>query len=182
MTMTNATSASGTPEMITGLFRDRTSAERALVAVTQQGYDEGEISIVIDDDVRRRYFPEVQANESVLASKTAEGGELGGPMGGTLGTLLTAVTAVGTFLLLPGLGVTVAGPVAAALAGAGAAAVAGGLIGALHRWGIPKERIDDYEAAIKRGGILMGVKPRSADDAQSIERKWRTIGAEDVHR
>ena len=63
---------------------------------------------------------------------------------------------------------------------AGAAAVTGGLIGALHDWGIPKERIDRYEAAIKDGGILLGVKARSENDAQLFEREWQAIGAEQL--
>jgi hypothetical protein len=79
-------------------------------------------------------------------------------------------------LLVPGL--VVAGPVAQALAAAGAAAVAGGLIGAVHDWGIPNERIDRYLAAIKAGGILLGVKPKSEDDAQFFERRWGALGAE----
>jgi uncharacterized membrane protein len=79
-------------------------------------------------------------------------------------------------LLVPGL--VIAGPVAQALAAAGAAAVAGGLIGALHDWGIPNDRIDSYEAAIKAGGILLGVKARTEDEAQVIERQWKAIGAE----
>jgi len=179
--MSETTSATSTPAMLTGLFRDPAVAERAFRTTTRLGYARDEINIVIDDDVRRRYFPKGQPAEPEFTDKSAEAGELGGPMGGTLGTLLAAVTAVGTVLLLPGLGFVVAGPVAAALAGAGAAAAAGGLISALHDWGIPQERIDAYEAAIKRGGILMGVKPHSAEDAQSIAREWKTIGAEAVH-
>ena len=129
----------------------------------------------MDDDTRKRYFPVDQENNTELGTKAAEGGDLGGPMGGTVGTLMTAFAAVGTFLLLPGLGLVLAGPVAAAVAGAGAAAVAGGLIGALHDWGIP------YEAGLKEGGILLGVKPRTDEDARYFEAQWKAAGAQDVY-
>jgi hypothetical protein len=162
--------------MITGLFRDRESAERAIAAVTERGYSPSDVNVVIDDDVRRRYLAAHAANDPTLASGKPGSPDLGGPAGGTLGTLFTALTAVGTFLLVPGL--VVAGPVAQALAAAGAAAVTGGLIGAVHDWGIPAERVDRYEAAIKAGGILLGVKPRSEDDAELFERQWKAIGAE----
>jgi hypothetical protein len=161
--------------MVTGLFRDRESAERAIAAVTERGYAPSDVNVVIDDDVRQRYLAAHAANDPTLAS-AKPGPDLGGPAGGALGTLFTALTAVGTFLLVPGL--VIAGPLAQALTAAGAAAVTGGLIGAVHDWGIPAERIDRYEAAIKAGGILLGVTPRSEDDAELFERQWKALGAE----
>ena len=163
--------------MVIGLFEDHASAERAFIAVTRRGYDKSDINIVMDDDTRTRWFPANPGNASGLAEKAAEHGELGGPLGGTLGTIFTAVAAVGTFLLLPVAGIVAAGPVAAALAGAGTAAVAGGLAAALHDWEIPQDRIDAYEGAIKAGGILMGVKPRTPEDAREIEREWQAMDA-----
>ncbi len=46
-------------------------------------------------------------------------------------------------------------------------------MGALIGWGIPEERIAEYESGIRGGGILMGVRPRSADDALAFENSWR---------
>ena len=162
--------------MVTGLFRDSAQAERAIAAVTARRYRPEDINVVIDDDVRRRYIDSHAVREPAIERARSEKLDLGGPAGGTLGTLFTALTAVGTFLLVPGL--VLAGPVAQALAAAGAAAVTGGLIGALHDWGIPNERIERYEAAIKRGGVLLGVRPRSEDDAERFEREWKALGAE----
>jgi hypothetical protein len=75
--------------------------------------------------------------------------------------------------VLPGLGLVIAGPIAAALAGAGAGGAAGGLVGALIGWGIPEERIAEYESGIREGAILMGVRPRNAEDALAFEHSWR---------
>ena len=80
--------------------------------------------------------------------------------------MLAGVAAVGTTLVLPGVGLVVAGPLAAALAGAGAGGITGGLIGALIGAGIPEERVKHYEEGIKNGGILMGVTPRSDEDVE----------------
>ena len=61
-----------------------------------------------------------------------------------------------------------------ALAAAGAAGLAVGLVGALSDWGIPEERAKQYETGIHDGGILMGVRPRSDADAQYfVQRYWR---------
>jgi hypothetical protein len=84
-------------------------------------------------------------------------------------------------LVIPGLGLVVAGPLAAALAGGGAGAAGGGLIGALVGWNIPEERVKHYETGIKQGGILMGVKPRSDADAAHFEEEWKRSG-EHVYR
>ena len=94
-------------------------------------------------------------------------------MGSRRGFFAAAIAAVGSSLVIPGLGLVVAGPVAAALAGAGAGAATGGILGALVGAGIPEERVKHYETGLKEGGILMGVKPRSTEDAAHFERSWR---------
>jgi len=79
------------------------------------------------------------------------------------------------------LGWVAAGPVAVALAGAGAAGVTFGLIAALSDRGIPEERAQRYEAGIRDGGILMGVKPRSDEDARHFEQQWKAAGGQHVY-
>ena len=80
-----------------------------------------------------------------------------------------------------GLGVVVAGPLAAAIAGAGAGGVTAGLVGALIGWGIPEDRLKEYEQGIKDGGILIGVKPRNDEDRRRFESDWRTNNATQVN-
>jgi len=98
-----------------------------------------------------------------------------------VGTIAPVVAAVCVLTILPGLGLVIAGPIAAAVAAAGAVALAGGLAGALADWGIPTERSEQYEAGIRDGGILMGVKARAEEDARHFAREWQACGAESVH-
>jgi len=167
--------------MVTGLFRDRDAAERAYQSVTDRGYTRDEVNLVMSDDTRKRHFLQTR-EQTELGSKAAEGAGIGGAIGGTLGAIAAAIAAIGTSIAIPGLGLVVAGPVAAALAGAGAGAATGGLVGALIGWGIPEERIKRYEAGIKEGGILLGVKPRSDEDALHFEKTWKDYKAQDVNR
>ena len=177
------TSSAGTSSgLLTGLFRDRESAERAYQSLSERGYDKKDVNLVMSDETRQRHFSGEGSNQTELGSKAAEGAGIGGAIGGTLGAIAAAVAAVGTSIVIPGLGLVVAGPMAAALAGAGAGGVTGGLLGALIGWGIPEERVKHYEAGINQGGILMGVKPRSADDAQYLEQQWKANRGEHVYQ
>lgn len=178
---TSSSSTSSRSSMVTGLFPDRTSAERAWQTASDLGYDKDDINVVMSDDTRKRHFNDGSGVETELGNKAAEGAGIGGAIGGTLGAIAAAVAAVGTSLIIPGLGLVVAGPAAAAVAGAGAGGVAGGLVGALVGWGIPEERVKEYEEGLKNGGILMGVQPRSDDDADRFAQQWSSHG-QHVHR
>ena len=169
----NTNQPSSSSRMVTGLFRDRDSAELAYNDLHGRGYGKDDINLVMSDDTRKRHFLNSGAPETELGTKAAEGAGVGAGIGGAVGATLAAIAAIGTSLVLPGLGLVIAGPLAAGLAGAGAGGAAGGLIGALIGAGIPEERVKHYEAGIKDGGILMGVTPRSDDDARYLEGRWQ---------
>jgi hypothetical protein len=79
------------------------------------------------------------------------------------------------------LGLVLAGPVAVALVAAGAAGLSFGPMAALHDWGIPEERVNEYQKGIHDGGILMGVRTRSDEDARHFAQQWKAIGAQHVY-
>ena len=175
-----AEAASERRRMMTGLFRDRESAEKAYGSLTSRGYTNDDINVLMSDDTRQKHF--VDQRETELGNKALEGAGTGAAIGGTVGATLAAIAAIGTSIALPGLGLIVAGPLAAALAGAGAGGATGGLIGALVGAGIPEERVKDYEKGIKEGGIVMGVNPRSDEDADYFENEWKTYRGEQIYR
>ena len=166
--------------MVTGLFRDKDSASAAYDAAIERGYTPNDLNLVMSDETRSRHFGG-SADHTELGNKAAEGAGVGGAIGGTVGAVAAAVAAIGTALVLPGIGLVVAGPLAAAFAGAGAGAAAGGLVGALIGWGIPEERVHRYEAGVKSGGILMGLRSRNVNDASHIEASWKQHRGEDVY-
>ena len=167
-------------KMVTGLFPDRDSAESAYQAVAERGYSRDDVNLVMSDEARARHFAGTDNTETELGSKAAQGAGIGGAIGGSLGAVVAAIAAVGTSLVVPGLGLVVAGPLAAAIAGAGAGGATGGIIGALIGYGIPEERVEHYEEGIRKGGILMGVTPRSDDDAMHFENKFKESKGEHV--
>ena len=177
------TSASRTAQsgMVTGLFPDRESAERAYGSLVERGYGQDDVNLVMSDETRKKHFA-VDDRETELGSKALEGAGTGAAIGGVVGATLAAIAAIGTTLALPGLGLLIAGPIAAGLAGAGAGGATGGLIGALVGAGIPEERVKKYEEGIKQGGIMMGVTPRNPEDAAYFEEDWKKNRGQEVYR
>ncbi len=167
--------------VLTGMFRDRESAEGAYNSALSRGYSKDDVNLLMSDQTRDTYFAD--GDDSAMGSKALEGAGTGSAIGGTLGAIIAGIAAIGTSVLLPGLGLVVAGPLAAALAGAGAGGLTGGLIGALVGSGIPEDRAKEYEEGIKNGGIVMGVNPRSDEDADYFENEWRnTHKGENIYR
>lgn len=169
---------SSSPTIVTGVFHGKESAEQAYQDLSDRGYTRDEINVVMSEDTRQTHFSD-KNEESNIGNHAAEGAGIGGLIGGAVGAITGAVAAIGTSLLIPGLGLVIAGPLAAGLAGAGAGSIAGGLVGALIGWGIPEEHAKQYEDIIQSGGILIGVKARNQEDAAYFEQRWRdTAGAE----
>ena len=166
--------------MVTGLFRDRESAERAYGSLSERGYGKDDVNLMMSDETRNKYFSDDEDSE--FGTKAWEGAGKGAAIGGGVGATLGAIAAIGTTLALPGLGLLIAGPIAAALAGGGAGALTGGLIGALVGHGIPEEQAKHYEQGIREGGIVMGVEPRNDEDAEYFENNWRQNRGESVYR
>ncbi len=165
--------------LMTGLFRDRDSAERAYRSLQDRGYGKDDVNLMMSDDTRKKYFAD---KDTDLGTKAWEDAGKGAAVGGAVGATLAALAALGTTLALPGLGLLIAGPLAAAFAGGGAGALTGGVIGALVGAGIPEDRAKEYDKGLREGGIVMGVKPRTTEDADYFENDWRTNRGESIYR
>jgi hypothetical protein len=163
--------------LVTGLFKTRASAEAAVDAIIKRGYTRDDISVLMSDATKTKEF----AIES--GTRAGDGAAVGGAVGGVAGATLAAILAVGTSLALPGLGLVIAGPIVAALAGLGAGGAAGGLIGALVGAGIPEHRAKVYDAEIRGGGILIGVEAKAdKEDADKLEKLLAELGGENVRQ
>ncbi len=169
--------------VLTGMFRDRESAEKAYNSALSRGYTKDDVNVMMSDQTRDSWFgSDSDMADSELGSKALEGAGAGSAIGGTLGAIIAGIAAIGTSVLLPGVGLVVAGPLAAALAGAGAGGLTGGLIGALVGSGIPEDRAVAYEEGIKNGGMVVGVNPRNTEDADYFENEWRNNRGEHIYR
>jgi len=167
-------------KMITAVFRDRYDAIEAFDWLRVQGYTQDQISVLMSDQTRLTYKNDADAGKIERGSKMAEGAATGGAIGTAVGAGLAALAAIGTSLVLPGIGLIVAGPLAAAFAGGGAGAVAGGLIGGLVGYGIPESNAKAYEEALRAGGVAIGVIPRNSEEASSIKKHFEQLRGENI--
>jgi hypothetical protein len=153
------------------LFKTKEAAERAYQRALDEGYTSKDINVFMSEDSRKKYYGSPVLLEE--GDKSMEGLGLGGATGGAIGGIVAAIAAIGMNLTVPGLGLVIAGPLAAGLAGAGAGSIAGGLIGALVGWGFPEDRVHEFEAGINDGGIVLSVNENLPNTHLSDE--WNNI-------
>jgi len=176
------TSKAGMDRYVTGLYTSPEAADRAYQGLTSKhGYKADDISVLMSDDTRKKHYGDVTPGTELSGgTKAAEGLGKGAAIGGGIGAALAAIFAIGTSIAIPGLGLVVAGPIAAALMGAGAGGATGGLIGALIGAGIPEDRAKEYERGINEGGILIGTRYRDGDHAKELEKDYTSYGGSNV--
>jgi hypothetical protein len=160
-----------------GLFEDQASAESAYNAAIKRGYKPDDINVLMTDDTRKKYYGSEIVKEKT-GDKSLQGLALGGAIGGTALGLIGAVVALTSTIVIPGLGLVIAGPLAAGLVGAGAGSITGGILGALVGAGIPEERARIYENGLKKGGVVLVVKPKTENDA--LLKDWKANHGKDV--
>jgi hypothetical protein len=169
--------------LLVGMFTDRDEAERAYKELKDMGYDADEINVVMTAEGKERHFADTKKSDkkTEMGNKALEGTGTGAAIGGITGGIAGAIAAIGTNLIIPGLGLVVLGPLAAGLAGAGAGGLTGGIIGALVGAGIPKERAGTFERGLKEGNIMLAVRPHSTADAEKLTQNWRQFHADVVY-
>lgn len=165
---------------VTGIFFDLSKSESAVAALEQRGVPRTAISVLMTDATRTRHFRDSTADTTSDAEKAAEGAGVGGAVGGVLGATVAAIAAIGTAVAFPGLGLVVAGPLLAALAGGGAGAATGGFMGALLGLGLSEDRAAYYQKGLEEGGVLVGVSARDEVEVGQFSALLRDCGADEI--
>ena len=173
------------------MFNDRESAEKAYQVLESKGYGKDHVHVIMSEETHRKHFSGDKHSEnfdthtvshSGLETKMKEGAETGTAIGVGLGAMAGAIAALGTSILLPGLGILIAGPFVMGILAAGAGGIAGGIVGALVGAGIPEEHAKKYEHGIKNGHIVLAVNPLNAQDAIYIENEWKKHNGIEINR
>jgi len=157
-----------------GIYRNLTELERGVDQLRAASFRNEDISVLFPDNQGSKEF----AHEK--HTKAPEGATTGATTGALLGGALGWLVGIGA-LAIPGIGPFIAaGPIVAALAGAGAVGAVGGMTGALIGAGIPEYEAKRYEGRIKDGGILISVHCDDSDWTKRAKEILERTGAQDV--
>lgn len=134
-----------------GIFRDQTALDRTVDILKAQNFRNSDISVLMPTKSGTKDFAiEKHTKAPEGATTGAAAGAIGG---GVLGWLVGAGA-----LAIPGLGPFIAaGPIMAAIAGAGVGGTVGGVAGGLIGLGIPEFEAQKYEGYVKEGGMLIAI-------------------------
>jgi hypothetical protein len=157
-----------------GIYSSHSQVESAVDALRAAGFRNTDISVLFPENVGSKDF----AHEK--GTKAPEGATTGAGTGALIGGGLGWLAGIGA-LAIPGLGPFIAaGPIMAALAGAGVGGAVGGITGALIGMGIPEYEAKRYEGRVKQGGILLSVHSDNSDWTKRAKEILERTGAQDI--
>ena len=147
-----------------GIFKNQAALSRTIDILKSQNFRNSDISVLMQSSEGTK---DIAIQKNTKAPEGATTGALSGAVaGGAFGWLVGAGA-----LAIPGLGPFIAaGPIMAAIAGAGVGGTVGGVAGGLIGLGIPEFEAKRFEGYIKDGGLLISVH---VDDA-----KWESKARE----
>lgn len=161
-------------KVVFGIYKNRAGVEKAIETLRGSGFRMSDISVLLPQGSLSDDFAHIKQTKAPEGATTGAGAGI--ILGGAFGWLVGAGA-----LALAGLAPLVAaGPIIAALAGAGVGGAVGTLAGALVGMGIPEYEAKRYEGRVKEGGILLSVHSDDSAWVKKAEELLEQTGGEDI--
>jgi hypothetical protein len=159
---------------VMGIYPDRTTISEALNTLNKAGYRATDISVLSSDNLGSKDFAHQKR------SKALEGAAIGASAGAVVGAILAwfistqpvTVTALGPL--------AAAGPVLAAIAGAGAGGAFGWIVGLLAGLRLTEYVAKRYAGRMRHGGILLSVHCDSPEWCDRARKALKDTGAQAI--
>ncbi len=160
---------------VTGIFTDRTQAERAITELRRRGISDNDLSIVSRraDDAEVKH----EAAHEDTGSRVGKGALAGAGIGTLFGLAAALIPGVGPFITAGTLATTLGATGGAAAAGAIVGGTSGALAGAFANAGYSKDEADFYAPAVERGGVLVAVDTDDLSEAR-VRSELTQLGAQ----
>jgi hypothetical protein len=165
---------------VIGIYPDRTTVSDAIDVLHKAGYRTTDISVLSSDNQGSKDFAHEKHTRAPAGA--AAGALVGAVFGAALGWFVsTQPLTVAGLGPIPGLAQLVAaGPVLAALAGAGACGALGWIVGLLAGLPLSEYVARRYEGRIRRGGILLSVHCDSPEWCTRAKKALKDTGGRDI--
>jgi hypothetical protein len=161
-------------KVVFGIYSSVSAVDRAVDQFKLENFRNEDISVLMPSSDGSADFAHKKA------TKAPEGATTGATTGAILGGGLGWLVGLGA-LAIPGIGPFVAaGPIMAALAGAGLGGAVGGIAGALIGMGIPEYEAKRYADFVKNGGILLSVPVDDSEWSTRAKDILERTGAKDI--
>lgn len=159
---------------VMGIYPDRATVSDAINVLQKTGYRATDISVLSSDNRGSKDFGLEQHTRALKGAAT------GAVVGAVVGAALAWFASTQN-VTIPNLGPLVAaGPVLAALAGAGAGGALGWLLGLLAGLCVTEYVAKRYAGRIRRGGILMSVHCDSREWSDRAKMALKSTGARNI--
>lgn len=173
----------GKNRAVLGIYPTYSSVELAVDRLRAANFRNTDISVLFPEIAGVTSFPGgsvAKALGTERGTKAPEGASTGAGSGAVIGGTLGWLAGIGA-LAIPGIGPFIAaGPLVAALAGAGVGGAVGGIGGALVGMGIPEYEAKGYESRVGTGGILLSVHCDDEEWSKRAQEVLERTGAEDI--
>ena len=159
---------------VIGIYEDRTTVSDAIGVLHKAGYRATDIAVLSSDNQGSKDFAHEKHTEAPQGAAT--GAAVGAVMGAAAAWFVSIQTAT-----IPGLApLAAAGPVLAALAGAGAGGALGWIAGLLAGLPLSEYVAKRYAGRIRRGGILLSVHCDGPEWRKRAKKTLKDTGARDI--
>jgi len=160
---------------VTAIFENRAKAMNALHTLEKMGYSDQNIDMLVSKNSWNG-DKDMTIEEN---TKAAEGTAIGAGTGAAVGAIAAGLTSVGAIAATGGAGLLAAGPLVAALTGAGAGGTTGGIIGGLVGLGFPEVEAKYVDEELGRGAVMINVNA-DKDKAEDVEASLKRLEAKKV--
>jgi hypothetical protein len=159
---------------VMGIYSNRTTVSEALNILKRAGYRAADISVLSSDDQGSKDFAHVKQSKALhgAAIGAAAGAVVGAALAWFISTQPVTVTALAPLVT--------AGPVLAAVAGAGAIGALGWIFGLLAGLRLTEYVAKRFAGRILHGGILLSVHCDSPEWCDRAKKTLRDTGARDI--
>src|ERR1035441_9666922 len=157
-----------------GLYPDRITASEAVNVLQKAGYRAADISVLSSDDHGSKDF----AHEK--RTKAMDEAAIGAAVGAVLGAALAFIVSIQTVTIAGMEPLVAAGPLLAALAGAGAGGALGWMVGMLTGMGLTEYVAKRYAGRMRRAGILLSVHCDSTEWCDRAKKTLQDTGAQNI--